>query len=126
MCRRCVDAAPLLSFACFSFAAWPGHLSRSNMEAQTGATFMPGKTIDHAFMATSLTSAATDPTYAGALSFMRRRLGKDIRGADAVVWGIPFDAATSKRRSEERRVGQECVSTCSNRWAQLSSTKQNN
>src|SRR5690606_5449997 len=87
----------LFSFVGFSFAACPRHLSRSNMAAQTGATFMPGKTIDHAFTATSLTSAATDPTYAGALSFMRRRFGKDIRGADVVVWGIPFDAATSNR-----------------------------
>nr|CAD6418610.1 agmatinase [Rhizobium sp. Q54] len=58
---------------------------------------MPGKTIDHAFTATGLTSAATDPTYAGALSFMRRRFSKDISAADAVVWGIPFDAATSNR-----------------------------
>jgi agmatinase len=53
--------------------------------------------IDHAFTATSLTSAAGDPTFAGALSFMRRRFSKDLSGADAVVWGIPFDAATSNR-----------------------------
>ncbi|MFN7025259.1 MAG: agmatinase [Pseudorhizobium sp.] len=58
---------------------------------------MPAKTIDHAFTARGLTSAATDPTYAGALSFMRRRFSKDIAGADAVIWGIPFDAATSNR-----------------------------
>ncbi|MGF0536470.1 agmatinase [Agrobacterium sp. ES01] len=55
------------------------------------------KTIDHAFTASSLTSAATDPTYAGALSFMRRKYTKDLTGAEAVVWGIPFDAATSNR-----------------------------
>lgn len=58
---------------------------------------MAKKTIDHAFTAQSLTSAATDPTYAGALSFMRRRFTKDLTGADAVVWGIPFDAAVSNR-----------------------------
>jgi agmatinase len=58
---------------------------------------MPAKTIDHAFTAASPTSAATDPTYAGALSFMRRRYTKDIAGADTIVWGIPFDAATSNR-----------------------------
>ncbi len=55
------------------------------------------KTIDHAFTAPSLTSAATDPTYAGALSFMRRRYTKDLSGVDTVIWGIPFDAATSNR-----------------------------
>ncbi|QWW69072.1 agmatinase [Rhizobium sp. WYJ-E13] len=58
---------------------------------------MANKTIDHAFTAQSLTSAASDPTFAGALSFMRRRFTKDLTGADAVVWGIPFDAATSNR-----------------------------
>ena len=54
-------------------------------------------TVDHAFTATTLTSAAGDPTFAGALSFMRRRFTKDLSGADAIVWGIPFDAATSNR-----------------------------
>ncbi len=58
---------------------------------------MPSKTIDHAITARSLTSAATDPTHAGVLSFMRRMYTKSLNGADAVVWGIPFDAAVSNR-----------------------------
>lgn len=58
---------------------------------------MAEKTIDHAFTTTELKSAATDPTYAGVLSFMRRRYTKSLEGTDAVVWGIPFDAATSNR-----------------------------
>jgi len=58
---------------------------------------MPSKTIDHAFTSKSLTSAATDPTFAGALSFMRRRFTKNLKGVDVAVWGIPFDAATSNR-----------------------------
>ena len=58
---------------------------------------MAHKSIDHAFTATDLTSAASDPTFAGALSFMRRRFTKELAGADAVVWGIAFDAATSNR-----------------------------
>lgn len=58
---------------------------------------MPSKSIDHAFTARSLTGAASDPTYAGALSFMRRPYSKSLKGADAVVWGIPFDAAVSNR-----------------------------
>jgi agmatinase len=57
---------------------------------------MPKKTIDNAF-AGPLTGAATDPTHAGALSFMRRRYSKKVAGADAIVWGIPFDAAVSNR-----------------------------
>jgi agmatinase len=58
---------------------------------------MASTSIDHAFTAQSLRSAATDPTYAGVLSFMRRRYSKDLAGVDAVVLGIPFDAATSNR-----------------------------
>jgi len=58
---------------------------------------LPSTSIDHAFTANSLTSAAGDPTFAGALSFMRRRFTKSLEGVDAVVWGIPFDAATSNR-----------------------------
>jgi agmatinase len=38
-----------------------------------------------------------EPTYGGALSFMRRRYTRDLAGVDAVVWGVPFDNATSNR-----------------------------
>ncbi|EKF42800.1 agmatinase [Nitratireductor indicus C115] len=58
---------------------------------------MPSHSIDHAFAARSLTGAASDPTYAGALSFMRRKFSKNLKGANAVIWGIPFDAAVSNR-----------------------------
>ncbi len=58
---------------------------------------MPSTSIDHAFTAKSRKSAASDPTHAGALSFMRRPYSKDVRGAEVVVWGIPFDAAVSNR-----------------------------
>ena len=53
-------------------------------------------TSDHAFTG-DLRGGAHDPTYAGALSFMRRRYSKDVTGADAVVWGVPFDLAVSNR-----------------------------
>jgi agmatinase len=58
---------------------------------------MARKTTDHAFTARAMTGAASDPTYAGALSFMRRKFTKDVAGADAVVWGIPFDVAVTNR-----------------------------
>lgn len=58
---------------------------------------MPSKSIDHAVTARDLKGAAADPTYAGVLSFMRRKYTKSLKGADAVVWGIPFDAAVSNR-----------------------------
>lgn len=58
---------------------------------------MPSRSTDNAFTAKSVKGAATDPTYAGALSFMRRKYTKNLNGVDAVVWGIPFDAAVSNR-----------------------------
>ncbi|TDH39477.1 agmatinase [Pseudohoeflea suaedae] len=58
---------------------------------------MPSKSIDHAFTASRLTGAATDPTHAGALSFMRRKYTKSLEGVNVAVWGIPFDAAVSNR-----------------------------
>lgn len=51
---------------------------------------------DNAFTG-ALTSGESEPTYGGALSFMRRRYSRDLNGADVVVWGVPFDAATSNR-----------------------------
>lgn len=53
--------------------------------------------MDNAFTAKSLNQKAQDPTYAGGLSFMRRKFSKDTSDANAVVWGIPFDAAVSNR-----------------------------
>lgn len=58
---------------------------------------MPSNAIDRAFTARNAKGSDAEPTYAGALSFMRRKFSKDVRGADAVVWGIPFDAAVSNR-----------------------------
>ncbi len=58
---------------------------------------MPSKSIDNAFTASRLTGAATDPTHAGALSFMRRKYTKSLENVDVAVWGIPFDAAVSNR-----------------------------
>lgn len=58
---------------------------------------MPSSSIDHAFTARTTKGRSGDPTYAGALSFMRRKYSKNVAGADAVVWGIPFDAAVTNR-----------------------------
>ncbi len=52
---------------------------------------------DNAFTGTSLKGGSHEAAYAGALSFMRRLYSRDLTGVDAVVWGIPFDTATSNR-----------------------------
>jgi agmatinase len=51
---------------------------------------------DNAFLG-DLKGGSHEPTYGGALSFMRRRYSRDLSGVDVAVWGIPFDAATSNR-----------------------------
>lgn len=52
---------------------------------------------DNAVFGKSPVGGSTEPTYGGALSFMRRRYSRDLAGVDAVVWGIPFDSAVSNR-----------------------------
>ncbi len=51
---------------------------------------------DNAFLG-PLKGGAREPTYGGALSFLRRRYTRDLKGVDLAVWGIPFDAAVSNR-----------------------------
>ncbi|BDA84092.1 agmatinase [Aureimonas sp. SA4125] len=58
---------------------------------------MASKSIDNAFTAADVLGGASDPTYAGIASFMRRKLTKSPSGADVTVWGIPFDASVSNR-----------------------------
>ncbi len=52
---------------------------------------------DFTFRAPSLYGTADDITYAGALSFLRRRYTRDLAGVDVVVSGIPYDLGTSNR-----------------------------
>jgi agmatinase len=53
--------------------------------------------IDHAFRAETLKGGAGDPTYAGALSFMRRRYSRDLSGVDLAVLGVPLDITVTNR-----------------------------
>lgn len=52
---------------------------------------------DFAFTSKTPYGAASEPTFAGTLSFMRRKHSRDLQGIDVAVMGIPFDAATSNR-----------------------------
>jgi agmatinase len=55
------------------------------------------KAADHAITATSLLGSASDNTFGGATSFMRRKYTKDVAAADVVVWGIPLDTGVTNR-----------------------------
>ncbi len=52
---------------------------------------------DTAFRREHLKGTDIESTYAGALSFMRRKYTRDLAGVDIAVTGIPFDQATSNR-----------------------------
>ncbi len=52
---------------------------------------------DRAFTAEGLTGMGHEPTYAGALSFMRRRYTRELEGVDVAVSGVPLDLATTNR-----------------------------
>lgn len=53
---------------------------------------------DNAFTASELDGTVKgSPSYAGALSFMRRKYTRDLTGVDVAVTGIPLDLATTNR-----------------------------
>ena len=55
------------------------------------------KAGDHAIDRESLYGTTSEPTYAGAVSFMRRKYTRDLTGVDLVVTGVPLDTATTNR-----------------------------
>jgi agmatinase len=55
------------------------------------------KSGDHAFARENLYGTTSEPTYGGALSFMRRKYTRDLDGVDLVVSGVPLDTATTNR-----------------------------
>jgi agmatinase len=55
------------------------------------------KSGDHAFVRQNLHGTVNETTYAGALSFMRRKYTRDLNGVDLVVSGVPLDTATTNR-----------------------------
>lgn len=52
---------------------------------------------DNAFTASDPQQRSDDKTYSGALSFARRKYGKELAGVDVAVVGVPFDTATTNR-----------------------------
>jgi agmatinase len=52
---------------------------------------------DNAVHRQSVYGTTPEPTYAGALSFMRRKYTRELGGVDLVVTGVPLDTATTNR-----------------------------
>ena len=62
---------------------------------------------DAAFMRQRLHGSTVEASYAGALSFLRRKYTKDLTGVDVAVTGIPFDLSVSNRPGT--RFGPEAI-----------------
>jgi agmatinase len=52
---------------------------------------------DSAFTRDDLYGTRPEPSFSGALSFLRRNYSRDLAGVDVVVTGVPFDTATTNR-----------------------------
>lgn len=55
------------------------------------------KAGDQAFLREDPYGTHSEPTFAGTLSFMRRKYTRDLDGVDLVVTGVPLDTATTNR-----------------------------
>ena len=77
---------------------------------------MSRKPGDEAFRRDSIMGTQWESTYAGALSFMRRKYTRDLKGVDIAITGIPFDQAVSHRSGT--RMGPEGIRKASaeNAW----------
>jgi agmatinase len=71
---------------------------------------------DDAFRRSDLKGTNWEATYAGALSFMRRKYTRDLKGVDIAITGVPFDQAVSHRSGT--RMGPEGIRRASaeNAW----------
>lgn len=58
---------------------------------------LPDTFGDQAFRKTDTQGKWQEMTYAGALSFLRRRYSRDLAGVDVAVTGLPFDNAVTNR-----------------------------
>jgi len=73
---------------------------------------------DQAFRRDALLGREVEPTWSGALSFLRRRYTRTLDSIDVVVSGIPFDAAVTYRPG--CRLGPRAIRAASVQLAELS------
>lgn len=53
--------------------------------------------VDQAFTRAEMRGLSFENAFGGAVSFLRRRYGKDLSGVDVAVTGVPFDQAVTHR-----------------------------
>ncbi|MEZ5456531.1 MAG: agmatinase [Lysobacteraceae bacterium] len=83
----------------------------SNSTPRTTASAATPTTIDTALTRSSPYGTLAEPTYSGVTSFLRRPYRKDVQDADVVVFGAPFDLATTNRPGA--RLGPRAIRSAS-------------
>ena len=73
--------------------------------------------MDQAWRKESVHGTAYELTYAGALSFLRRKYSRDLQRVDIAVSGVPFDSAVTYRPGT--RLGPRAVRAASVQLAEL-------
>ena len=84
------------------------------MVADPPAAVPPG---DSAFRSPDLRTHWPEMTYGGAVSFLRRRYGRDLTGVDVAVMGVPYDASVTYRPG--CRLGPRAIRAASVQLAEL-------
>jgi agmatinase len=72
---------------------------------------------DQAFLKEQVKGTKHEMTYAGALSFLRRKYSRDLDGVDITISGIPFDGAVTNRPGT--RFGPRAIRAASTELASL-------
>ena len=73
--------------------------------------------MDQAWRKEAVGGTAYELTYAGTLSFLRRKYSRDFAGVDIAVTGIPFDSAVTNRPGT--RLGPRAIRAASTQLAEL-------
>jgi agmatinase len=74
---------------------------------------------DQGFLRTALKGSYFESSYAGALSFFRRKYTRDLAGVDVAITGIPFDLSVSNRPGT--RFGPQAIrqATAQHAWGPI-------
>src|SRR3546814_13146936 len=98
---------------------WSSDVCSSDLDEFTGTAILSYKPVDDLMVYASYSRGYK----AGGFNLDRSALKSPILpfaaagGAQALVGALQFDPETVDSRSEERRVGKECVRTCRSRWS---------
>jgi len=74
-----------------------------------------GEGVDYAFTRQTVYGTLAEPTYSGALSFLRMKYSKDLDGVDIAVTGVPYDLAVTNRTGT--RLGPRAIRAASTNLA---------